>query len=264
MTSASSTSMDSSSTSEDSPRNDNEQKELDDQYPLEPPKQAELSLIVGSPSEHAKVRHDRRDKDRIVTYEPTHRWWTPPLRAWLYELNHEILLLLVFWNVMIALLARYTYFCGHPDGGDGLSLCDEEWVMGDDVVYNSLGVGMFLLLAFRAHEAYDRFWDGRKAWGRVKECCRDLTRQICYHIEVEEGTEQEAERSRAIGFVGAFASTLKLTLRRERNSVPELGDILCKSIWFGFEKLTSYIMVQLTVASFKLFSFCRFSRYFEY
>jgi putative membrane protein len=93
-------------------------------------------------------------------------------------------------------------------------------------MYSVSEVGMFLLLAFRAHEAYDRFWDGRKAWGRVKECCRDLTRQICFHIQVDDD-ESLQERRRAIGFVGAFASRLKIRLRRERNPVPELGDILC-------------------------------------
>uniref|UniRef100_A0A7S0XQN2 Bestrophin homolog n=1 Tax=Pseudo-nitzschia delicatissima TaxID=44447 RepID=A0A7S0XQN2_9STRA len=181
--------------------------------------------LVGKPSDHAKVRHDRRDKHRIVAYEPTQRWWKPPLRAWLHELNHEIWLLLVLWNISVALLARYTSFCGGSNGNT-LSLCDEEWVMNDDIVFNALGVGMFLLLAFRAHEGYDRFWDGRKAWGRIRECCRDMTRQICYHISVEE-PEEKKDRRRAVAFVAAFASTLKLTLRRERNSVPELGEILC-------------------------------------
>ena len=97
--------------------------------------------------------------------------------------------------------------------------------MADASFYNTLGVGMFLLLSFRAHEGYQRFWEGRKAWDRVKECCRDLTRQICFHVKLE-SQRDKIERRRAVGFVGAFASTLKLTLRRERNPVPELGDVL--------------------------------------
>jgi putative membrane protein len=183
--------------------------------------------------------------------------WKPPLKAWLYELNHEIVVSLVLWNAAVVALAAFTDFCGNNDNNDfdfdeestssynSSSLCDDQWVMDDDVVYNALGVGMFLLLAFRAHEGYDRFWDGRKAWGRVKECCRDLTRQICFQVSIstikakqqqdgkekkdtlEEEEELKLERRRAVAFVGAFASTLKLTLRRERNAVPELGDILC-------------------------------------
>ena len=212
------------------------------------------SSIVGTPSEHAKIRFDRRDKDRIVQYEPTNRWWKLPLRAWLYELNHEILLLLVLWNVAVVLLGYYTNFCGPPEDLTGGVLCSEDWVMTDDVVYNALGVGMFLLLAFRAHEAYDRFWDGRKAWGRVKECSRDLTRQICYVIDCK--TENEKlDRRRAVAYVGAFASSLKLHLRRERNAVPELAGILCFQDILNIEKsnvmpqfcldnLTHYLMTQ--------------------
>lgn len=183
--------------------------------------------IVGTPSFHAERQNDRRDIDRTVVYEPTHRWWEPPLRAWIYDLNHEILIGLILWNTAIVLLGWYTDFCGESDPGRTGGFCDDDWTMADGAVYNTLGVGMFLLLSFRAHEGYGRFWEGRKAWGRVRECCRELTRQICFHIRVDPGNEEgKEERRRAVGFVGAFASTLKLTLRRERNPVPELGEIL--------------------------------------
>jgi putative membrane protein len=185
------------------------------------------SIIVGTPAFHAERQYDRRDIDGTLIYDPTHKWWDPPARAWILSLNQEIVGALIVWNIVVVLLARYTNLCGSYESNrhQGGLFCDEDWVMSDDTVYNTLGVGMFLLLSFRAQEGYSRFWEGRKAWGRVKECCRDLTRQICFHVKVSSEADKK-ERTRAIGFVGAFAASLKLTLRRERNPMPELGDIL--------------------------------------
>lgn len=196
--------------------------------PVTASSEPDVGGIIGTPSFHAERQYDRRDKDNIVNYEPTHRWWEPPVRAWISDLNHEILIGLVIWNVTVVCLAAFTNLCGEGDTTNYShleSFCSENWIMADGSFYNTLGVGMFLLLSFRAHEGYGRFWEGRKAWGRIRECCRDLTRQICFHVKLESQGDK-VERRRAVGFVGAFASTLKLTLRRERNPVPELGDVL--------------------------------------
>jgi len=102
----------------------------------------------------------------------------------------------------------------------------------------------------------------------VRECCRDLSRQICYTVNIGgdgdvhgassgrgSSTEVEAElmdRRRAIGFVGAVASTLKLTMRRERNPVPELGEILCFQDILNIEKASSMPLFCLDVLSYYL------------
>ena len=218
----------------------------------------QLPFLIGTPELHAQRQFDRRDKDQILTYEPTAGWTKPPARAWIPELNRDVLVGFILWNAVVAILARFTGMCGvPPPDAPSYVLCgdSDEWVMGEVAVYNTLGVGMFLLLTFRAHEGYGRFWEGRKAWGRVRECCRDLTRQICYAIEVgEHYNHQEAwmERRRAVGFVGAFASTLKLTLRGERNPVPELGQTLCFQDILNIEKARSMPLFCLDVLSYYL------------
>mmetsp|Transcript_23277 Transcript_23277/g.48373 ORF Transcript_23277/g.48373 Transcript_23277/m.48373 type:complete len:114 (+) Transcript_23277:105-446(+) len=55
----------------------------------------------------------------------------------------------------------------------------------EDKVLTGFAVGMFLLLAFRANQAYDRFWEGRKNWGRLREVSRDFARMVCTLVQVE-------------------------------------------------------------------------------
>lgn len=64
-------------------------------------------------------------------------------------------------------------------------------------------VGMFLLLAFRANQAYDRFWEGRKMWGRAREVCRDFARLVCNHVECT-SADDIADRRRAVDYLKYF------------------------------------------------------------
>lgn len=75
---------------------------------------------------------------------------------------------------------------------------------------------MFLLLGFRANQAYNRFWEGRRAWGRMREVARDFTRLVCTHVRVETKSDCD-DRRRAVAFVTAFSAATKLHLRKERD-----------------------------------------------
>lgn len=42
--------------------------------------------------------------------------------------------------------------------------------------HNLLGMALGLLLVFRNNSSYDRYWEGRKAWGAIINACRNMSR----------------------------------------------------------------------------------------
>eukprot|EP00527_Entomoneis_sp_CCMP2396_P006037 CAMPEP_0198142494 /NCGR_PEP_ID=MMETSP1443-20131203/5268_1 /TAXON_ID=186043 /ORGANISM="Entomoneis sp., Strain CCMP2396" /LENGTH=418 /DNA_ID=CAMNT_0043805513 /DNA_START=21 /DNA_END=1277 /DNA_ORIENTATION=- len=167
----------------------------------------------------------RRDKCHI-TYGPTHQWWQPPLSAWIPEHNREILLILFIYITGVTALARFTKICGENSEEDveNNKFCSDDFILLQDKALNGFAVGLFLLLAFRANQAYDRFWEGRKSWGRMREVSRDFTRLVCSHVKVETDDDFH-DRHRAINYVAAFAAAVKLHLRKERDIRRDLDEL---------------------------------------
>lgn len=71
-----------------------------------------------------------------------------------------------------------------------------------------------LLLVFRTNTAYDRFWEGRKAWGTLVVNIRSLARQIHTAVAAESETDK-IEKNQQLKLLVAFAIATKLHLRRE-------------------------------------------------
>ncbi|NEQ28869.1 MAG: hypothetical protein F6K28_59965, partial [Microcoleus sp. SIO2G3] len=71
-----------------------------------------------------------------------------------------------------------------------------------------------LLLVFRTNTAYERFWEGRKAWGMLVNTVRNLARQIWGAIE-EHAPEDRAAKITTLRLLVAFAVSIKLHLRGE-------------------------------------------------
>jgi ion channel-forming bestrophin family protein len=71
-----------------------------------------------------------------------------------------------------------------------------------------------LLLVFRTNTAYERFWEGRKAWGTLVNTVRNLSRQILVAIAETTPSDRQAKIS-AVKLLPAFAIALKLHLRSE-------------------------------------------------
>ncbi|MFB2897126.1 bestrophin family protein [Aerosakkonemataceae cyanobacterium BLCC-F50] len=71
-----------------------------------------------------------------------------------------------------------------------------------------------LLLVFRTNTAYDRFWEGRKAWGTLVINIRSLARQIYTGVAAESETDK-TEKNQKLKLLVAFAIVTKLHLRRE-------------------------------------------------
>jgi ion channel-forming bestrophin family protein len=85
------------------------------------------------------------------------------------------------------------------------------------VSYPALGIlipslVLGLLLVFRTNTAYERYWEGRKAWGNILNSIRNLARQILVTIEEH---QPESEKIEALYLLPAFAIASKLYLRHE-------------------------------------------------
>ncbi len=71
-----------------------------------------------------------------------------------------------------------------------------------------------LLLVFRTNTAYERFWEGRKAWGGIVNNIRNLSRLIWVAID-ETDPSHRPEKEQALKLLVAFAVATKLHLRSQ-------------------------------------------------
>ena len=81
-----------------------------------------------------------------------------------------------------------------------------------------------LLLVFRTNTAYERFWEGRKAWGTLINTVRNLSRSIWIAIAEQEPTDRQ-EKIVVLRLLVAFAIATKLHLRSE-NLDSEIATLL--------------------------------------
>ncbi|KAK9813023.1 hypothetical protein WJX72_007657 [[Myrmecia] bisecta] len=87
------------------------------------------------------------------------------------------------------------------------------------VPVQTLGLSLFLLLAFRTNSSYDRWWEGRKLWDGIASKAQDMGRVAC-------GWSKDKELScKMTRWAMAFAVIAKKTLRAERD-LDELAPIL--------------------------------------
>lgn len=71
-----------------------------------------------------------------------------------------------------------------------------------------------LLLVFRTNTAYDRFWEGRKAWGQLINTVRNLSRAIWICV-IEDSPADRLAKQQMLHLLVAFAIAMKLHLRGE-------------------------------------------------
>ena len=83
--------------------------------------------------------------------------------------------------------------------------------MADNVVCNLV---LGLLLVFRTNTAYDRFWEGRKAWSDLVVTVRSLLREMRTGLMKLDGIDGE-ERDRVFKYLAAFVVCVKLQLRSQ-------------------------------------------------
>uniref|UniRef100_B8HUV0 Bestrophin-like protein n=1 Tax=Cyanothece sp. (strain PCC 7425 / ATCC 29141) TaxID=395961 RepID=B8HUV0_CYAP4 len=70
-----------------------------------------------------------------------------------------------------------------------------------------------LLLVFRTNTAYEKFWEGRKAWGELVVNIRNLSREIRCSLPAESEQDRQTQET-LIKLLTAFAIATKLHLRQ--------------------------------------------------
>jgi ion channel-forming bestrophin family protein len=89
------------------------------------------------------------------------------------------------------------------------------WVMAWPILGNVVpSIVLGLLLVFRTNTAYDRFWEGRKAWGISVNAVRNLTRRIWVFMG-ETDLGDRTHKQATLRLIVAFAVAMKLHLRQE-------------------------------------------------
>lgn len=95
--------------------------------------------------------------------------------------------------------------------------------------FSLIGLALSIFLGFRNNTSYDRFWEGRKLWGRIVNTSRSLTRQILTLVASEDGATHRTLVYRLMGYVHA----LRLHLRTERDLselAPFIGEARAKAL----------------------------------
>lgn len=103
-------------------------------------------------------------------------------------------------------------------GGFGLLvsfLYGQGWIQAWPILGNVVpSIVLGLLLVFRTNTAYDRFWEGRKAWGVLVNTVRNLTRRIWIFVEENELGDR-THKKEVLHLILAFAIATKQHLRQE-------------------------------------------------
>lgn len=86
--------------------------------------------------------------------------------------------------------------------------------LGDFATNVACNLVLGLLLVFRTNTAYERFWEGRRAWGTLVVSIRNLAREIRI-VVAEVSQADKAEKATALRLLPAFAIATKLHLRQE-------------------------------------------------
>ena len=80
--------------------------------------------------------------------------------------------------------------------------------------FSLVGLALSIFLGFRNTTGYDRYWEGRKLWGRLVNTSRSFTRQILLYVKPT-GDAPDADQRRLVHLVIAYAHALRVHLRDE-------------------------------------------------
>lgn len=90
----------------------------------------------------------------------------------------------------------------------------EDYLAIDTVFFSLIGVILSLFLVFRLNSAYDRWWEGRKLWGKLVNDSRTLALNLNAHLP-----ETDKKRRRFfVRNIANFSMALKYHLRDEKNT----------------------------------------------
>lgn len=132
----------------------------------------------------------------MIQYDP-HSWFklifNRDSKAIFKQLWPPMLMLLVYTTVLVYVFNRFFDF---------------HWP-GDNAIHSLLGVVLGLFLVFRTNTAYDRWWEGRKKWGELVNCCRNLAAKFKTSLPANAKAEHELMAK----LIGNFVFAMKEHLR---------------------------------------------------
>ncbi len=111
---------------------------------------------------------------------------------------------------LIFVVAAYAWFIAYLEIRY-FKLSDSSYIKNLTLLHNLLGFVISLLLVFRTNTAYDRWWEGRKQWGALVNCSRNLAAKL---NGILPGDDQK-NRSFFIGIIPRFAMELRIHLQSE-------------------------------------------------
>jgi len=107
-------------------------------------------------------------------------------------------LLLTLWSTVITCLYQLTFIKLNTD----------------NIFLTLLNFTLGMILVFRTNGAYDRYWEGRRLWGQLYTCVRNLSRYIWIHMK-EQTPQDVAEKKAGIHVLLGFIVATKHYLREE-------------------------------------------------
>jgi len=136
----------------------------------------------------------------MISYNPKD-WFTFIFRFHKADTFRKLLPLIILIGVYSALIAYLELEYWH--------LPDDSRVKNISIMHGMLGFVISLLLVFRTNTAYDRWWEGRKAWGALVNNSRNLA------IKLHAILEDEKDRSFFRKTIPLYASILNKHLKDE-------------------------------------------------
>jgi putative membrane protein len=130
--------------------------------------------------------------------------WMQLAFRWRGSVASKVIVRILLCGGLGFIVSLFDYF--------GFSL---SWQGFDAIITNvSYNLVLGLLLVFRTNSAYDRFWEGRKAWGTITTSIRSLGHFIWVAIAESEPQDRE-EKVSTLRLLVAFAIATKLKLRQQ-------------------------------------------------
>ena len=80
---------------------------------------------------------------------------------------------------------------------------------GGTAIHSLLGVVLGLFLVFRTNTAYDRWWEGRKQWGALVNCCRNIAIKVNACVPTDSTMDREFYAKMVPNFVFAMKEHLR-------------------------------------------------------
>jgi predicted membrane chloride channel (bestrophin family) len=181
--------------------------------------------IVGNIRDCRSVYNEQRPYKRRANRSTSQLGWNAPLSTWLMTRNMGMFALLVLYNLAVVLAAIFTPMCGNPREFDPFQFCDEAWVLVKGEVLNLIGISLAVFFSMRVFLSFIRFKEARGHLSKIGSLCASLVRQICFHTVLVHHKDSW-ERRRVVAFAKAFPITIKLQLRKHKNAIPDLSNIL--------------------------------------